>query len=248
MIFYYSAEGNSRHVALTLARMLGETATDIRDVCRLETLPDDVGLVFPVHCWGVPPAMRRFIESLPTGYEDTRVWAAMTCGDDTGLAHRMLGLLLRRRSLALHTVFSVTMPNTYLLMKGFRLDSPEVVDDKLAKSEQRCAAIADSVRNGRPVVDVHTGAFAWIKTRIIYPLFFRRRISPSRWRVDTGLCIGCGKCETECPQNNIKVEKGKPAWGNDCVQCLACYHNCPARAIDCLPYTRGCGQYVYRSE
>lgn len=248
MIYYYSAEGNSRHVALTLARMLGETATDIRNVRRLETIPDSLGLVFPVHCWGVPPAMRRFLESLPCGKEGSGVWAVMTCGDDTGLAHRMLGSLLRRRGHRLQSVYSVTMPNTYLLMKGFHLDSPEVVRAKLYESEQRCTVIAKAIRSGELVEDVHTGAFAWIKTRIIYPLFFRRRISPRRWRVDAGSCIGCGKCAAECPERNIKMDDGKPAWGNDCVQCLACYHNCPARAIDCLPYTGGKGQYVCPSE
>ena len=47
----------------------------------------------------------------------------------------------------------------------------------------------------------------------------------------TEACIACKKCEKACPVNNIKVTD-RPVWGDNCTQCLACYHICPVHAVE----------------
>ena len=56
MLLYFSAEGNTRYVALQLAKKLGEFPIFIQDV-EAETLEwqgDTFGILFPVWSWGVP--------------------------------------------------------------------------------------------------------------------------------------------------------------------------------------------------
>lgn len=47
----------------------------------------------------------------------------------------------------------------------------------------------------------------------------------------TDACIGCGLCQTKCPQRCI--EKGVPyqIQPEHCLHCGNCYENCPAKAI-----------------
>lgn len=247
MIYYYSAEGNSRHIAELLGKLLGDKVADVRS-SNVETTctSERIGFVFPVHCWGVPPVMHEFIERLSVQSDSPYVWAVMTCGDDTGMADNMLAHCLHKSGLNLNAAFSVTMPNTYLLMKGFKLDSLEVVDEKLRRSEDRVKMIADCIMQKRSLTDLHRGSFPWFKTKVIYPFFFRRKIKADKWHVDTSKCTRCGLCVRNCPTANIVAsQNGTPMWNDKCIQCLACYHNCPVRAIDCLPYTHGSGQYTY---
>ena len=46
----------------------------------------------------------------------------------------------------------------------------------------------------------------------------------------TEKCIGCGKCEKNCPQHNINHIKKR--YANKCMMCTRCIHNCPVNAID----------------
>jgi len=45
----------------------------------------------------------------------------------------------------------------------------------------------------------------------------------------TDKCIGCGKCEKNCPQHNIDYRKR--SYSNKCMMCTRCIHNCPVNAI-----------------
>ena len=71
MIFYFSATGNSLWVARELARAFGggapvgvaEALKEGRTTYRLAGA-ERVFLVFPVHSWGLPTPVARFIERL----------------------------------------------------------------------------------------------------------------------------------------------------------------------------------------
>lgn len=44
-------------------------------------------------------------------------------------------------------------------------------------------------------------------------------------------CTGCGWCADNCPQNNIRMENGRPVLEDKCVVCFRCIYGCPAHAL-----------------
>ena len=135
------------------------------------------------------------------------------------------------------------MPNTYVLLPGFDVDSPVVADAKLAAAPARISAIARGIRHRARVDDVIRGSMPWLKSRIVYPLFRRFMMSPRPFRA-TDSCTSCGLCARECPMGNITIgSDGRPSWGDDCALCLGCYNRCPSHAVAYGRATAAKGQY-----
>lgn len=258
MILYFSGTGNSKAVAQMLAGILGETARPIQPSMRggkVEIPSADPHLIwiFPIYSWGVPPYVLDVMRSVDLDgiKPSTPHHAVVTCGDDCGLADRMWRKAMQSRRWLPGSMMSVQMPNNYVSMKGFDVDSQAVEAEKLNAYPGRVAEIArmieESDRTRNYLTDIVRGSFAWIKTRVIYPWFVRNAMNPAKFSV-TESCIACGKCARWCPLGNITMQgtdsKVKPCWGKDCAGCLGCYHICPTHAIDFAKATRNKGQYI----
>lgn len=256
MILYFSGTGNSRYVAENLGALLGERLIELRPSLRGSTLTLDsteqrVVWVYPIYSWGIPPYI---LEMLARVRIDTLSplphHAVVTCGDDCGRADVMWRHALRSHHLIEGSMWSVQMPNNYVSMKGFDIDSPGLTASKLAAAPERIAHIASAMEHAelekRQVTDIVRGRFARFKTGVIYPWFVRHAMDPSRFS-STDACTGCGTCAKECPLGNITITDGRPQWGNDCSGCLACYHVCPCHAVAYGKATRDKGQYLLKS-
>lgn len=252
MIFYSSGTGNSWWVANRLAEELNERVTSITSILNgneqqfsyeaNET--EEVILLFPVHSWGPPELINRFVRQLTlTGKKS--VWAVATCGDECGMTDRILKRELASRGIELKGCFSVVMPNNYILMRGFGTDSKALEQRKLSEAPERIARIAEAIRNRVPDASLYdTGTFRRVKSQLIYPLFIRYSIGSSAFHA-TDKCVGCGICQKLCPTRNITMIHKEPIWSKDCVQCTACIHRCPFRAIEYGNVTRKMGRYVH---
>lgn len=268
MILWFSGTGNSREVAERLAAHLHEPMCELTPV-RLSTLANMASekriiWVFPVYSWGVPPYVRKVIEAI--GHEVISVDAVhhlvVTCGDDTGLTAQMWRKCIRKRGWKSGSAFSVQMPNNYVCMKGFDVDSAQIESEKLDAAPQRikdaASMIVRSEESGEYVTDMVKGSFAWFKSKVIYPWFIRYAMSPKPFHY-TKACISCGKCAAICPLDNIAMaidpgtstepgvirrHRRHPQWGDNCAGCLACYHVCPRHAVEYGKATIGKGQYL----
>lgn len=253
MIYYFTGTGNSRAAAIMMGRYLQEQVCFIPhvDPLREEAVGENIGFVFPVYSWGVPPLVIDFIDRLGEKFWDVinrgqiPVWVVMTCGDEVALAPEMIIKALRRHEVEPESIWSVIMPNDYVLLPGFDVDSKDLEKEKLAGAPRRLEEIAKGIGERRKTIDVVRGSMPWLKSKVVYPLFKRCGISPRQWH-STDDCISCGICIKRCPLNNIVLDdNGRPKWGVDCCSCLACYHSCPRHAVQYGKATLHKGQYYH---
>lgn len=249
MIFYYSATGNSRFAAESLGRLLDSEIKNILYPEALEYIPredETVGFVFPIYCWGVPPVVSRFVDMMGARlHKGSFVWGVCTCGDEAGIAMKLFSSRIEKaRGNEADALFSLIMPNTYVLLPGFDVDKKEVEERKLKDAPSRLKDIAEVIKaQSRGVYDVHQGSMAALRTRMIFPLFEKWGVFPKYWRA-SDICIGCGKCAAICPARNIQMKDRRPEWGNNCFSCCACFHVCPVNAVSYGKITRGKSQYL----
>lgn len=252
MVFYFSGTGNSTFVATTLSNFLGLKLRFIPDLDpKGMEMPDErILLVFPVYSWGVPPLVSKFISELKLEFWDhvkelgLLVDCVMTCGDEVALAPEMISKDLNKVGITPNSIWSVIMPNNYVLLPGFDVDPKKIEKIKLSNCEGRILEIAQNLSRGDKRIDVVRGSMPWIKTKLVFPLFKHWGIFPRNWHY-TSSCISCGKCAKICPLLNITMEKEHPKWGLNCCSCLGCYHVCPVHAVEYGKKTKKKGQYIF---
>ncbi len=253
MIICFSGTGNSRYVSQYMAsyfndRVVEITATTIDNPPLLELAPDEKTIwVFPIYSWGIPPVVKELMERISIMQSDdcSRHYLVCTCGDDVGLTHRQWRCLIKKHGWNPVATFSVQMPNSYTLMKGFDVDPKRLEDEKLDAVPSRLNAVMELINGDFCGDDVVSGSWAWLKTHLIYPYFVRFCMSPKPFHC-TDDCIGCGKCARECPLDNIEMDdNSRPQWGDRCALCLRCYHTCPDHAVAYGKATANKGQYLH---
>lgn len=251
MIFWFSGTGNSRLVAERIAEGLGETSIRIDgrfDEAVAGLSPQErIVWVCPVYGWRVPPVVERAVSSLSDNVGSKAAhWLVVTCGDDVGETPRYWRQLVESRGWSVAGIYSVRMPNTYVFLPGFDVDSPEDASRKLADAPGRVDSIIRSIKaDEKELVWVRPGMFPALKSRVLCPPFRRILMNPSRFKVDSSRCVGCGNCMTACPMNNITLDSGRhPVWGDNCAFCTACYQVCSHSAIRCGRWSHGKGRYI----
>lgn len=237
-----------RHIVCLDAEMLrnpGQSELKVLDTDR------HVVWAFPTYGWGLPPVVEKFIRN----FQCDPTFAALphfmltTCGDDIGHTDRQWRRLMEQRGFKAEQAFSVQMPNTFVFMPGFDVDSPELTREKLNAAPAAIGKIADMISGNIPARDLITpGILPGLKSGLFKSFFWKVYMKPRGFR-HTHACVGCGECARSCPMKNITMERNsdghrEPSWGDDCAFCLRCYHTCPAHAIDYLHTTRSKGRYI----
>ena len=254
MILWYSGCGNSRFVAEQLSQKLSDSnMVFIPDAARtnplLEFGPDDIlGIVFPVYSWSVPKLVSEYLRKANIKGKPAYIYAACTCGDETGLTIRHLKKDLKKQGLKLDAIFSFQMPETYINLPGFKLDTPDnakrKIDGTRIQIDQVVKAIKDRTHGN---YDWLKGSSSFLKSNILKPLFYGMLITDRKFTVSDE-CIGCGICAGNCPLQNITMQNDRPKWNGHCTNCMSCYHRCPKNAINFGKATIGKGQYYFGSK
>lgn len=247
MIFFFSATGNSRYVAIRIARATGDKTISITDSLSSGTLSFDVadgepvGFVTPTYFWGLPSPVVDFLDRVSLRFSGARYsYLVLTYGTTTGQAHRMLERHAARRGLAIDGVFSVKMVDTWTPLFDLSDAAKNAAVTKAAEPAVDAAIARIAARaSGDFVRDTIPQPFS-----ALFYLTYRAGRKTGKFSV-TDACVGCGTCASVCPTKAIAMRDGKPAWvKSQCAYCLSCLHHCPAFAIRLGASSARHGQFV----
>ena len=249
MIFYFSGCGNSKHVAETIATGLNDTLVFIPEAAREGrydyTLAEGerLGFVFPIYSWAPPKLVLDFVNKMTVKVpEPAYIYFACTCGDNCGLTEKVFRKAVEEKGWSISACFSVQMPETYIGMAGFKLDTSDNAKLKIDKADNLLLRNIPRLINKESFSEMVVGGLAWLKTYLVNPGFNRSATDDSKY-LSTEACIHCGKCVEACPLKNITLEEGRPKWHGHCTMCMGCYHHCPVNAIQYGKATVGKGQW-----
>ena len=230
-IYSYTGTGNSLWTARKLAGCLDEfnlIPISGHQNKSLSCNSERIGLVFPVHIWGVPPPVIKFVQCLqadPAPY----VFAVAVNAGQVAATLIQLQELLQIKHLHLSCGFSIDLPSNYIPWGG--AISQDKQQRKLSVALEKIERIAKTVRNLEDLPP-EAGPF-W--QNLIFSMIYRKSL-PHVPRMDRSFfadekCSTCGICEKICPARNIRMVGGKPVWQHRCEQCFACIQWCPEEAI-----------------
>ena len=97
------------------------------------------------------------------------IYFACTCGDECGLAEDIFRKALEQKGWNLNACFSVQMPETYIGMPGFKLDTDENAQRKIAAADKLMNDCILRLQNKESFSKMTKGGAAWFKSRLINP-------------------------------------------------------------------------------
>ena len=247
MIYYFSATGNSKHVANRLAESLNESVTPVLEVLNLGIKVDDrMILVYPNYCGGVPSVIREFLQK--NTYQiskDAKLILVITYGNNTGASASIASKYFKKNTGRIFdAMYSVKMPDNWTPV--FDLTNAEEVAETNRKADEEIDSIIRKIKMG--VEGDHVNDKLGKFMEMVYPGFYKTLSKTSHLHVED-TCIGCGLCAKKCPVSAIEMVSGKPTWTKkNCAMCLGCLHRCPKFAIQYDDKTKDHGQYLHPDE
>lgn len=241
LIVYFSGTGGTRLAAESFEAALKERgcqvllhSLDSREFrqnrnryAEITEQMDQILLVYAVHAMDAPEPVYRWITAMPEGKGLKTAVVSVSGGGEVfpNTSCRVAVIkALERKGYTVPYETMVVMPSNWIT-KG----SDHVVMHVLNKLPEATARISDELLAGKG----RRSRFR-LSTRLLMPLSKVEKKQTAVFGKNLEVeesCSGCGWCMEKCPMENIRLESGRPEFGDQCVICLRCIYGCPAKAI-----------------
>lgn len=244
MILYYTGTGNSRYAALKIAESIGDEAIDLFEKLRtgdVSPLCSDKPwvIVTPTYAWRIPRIVKQWLDNAELqGSRD--MYFVMTCGSEIGNAASYIEKWCAEKGFAFMGCAEVVMPENYIAM----FDAPDKKEEAeiIVRANGSISSAAKVISENGHIPPKPVGLLDRIYSSAVNKVFYPMFVHAKKFYT-TDACIGCGKCVSLCPTNNIRIENGKPIWEDNCTHCMACICRCPTEAVEYGNIAKGKRRY-----
>ncbi len=246
-IFTFTGTGNT----LRASELLGEELYQLGHEVSLHSVKADfvfpgsdadlLVFAYPVHAFNAPKNFLKFLKKIPKG--ELPVCLLRTSGeplklnDASGITPRRI---LKKKGYFVQAEYSVVMPYNIIFRHSDGMAARMWLDAKIRMKKAASEITEKTVTLCKVGLFRRFVSFVLRIEHVAMPVLGRTFHAGKN-------CIGCGACVKLCPQNNIRMENGKPKFGGSCVGCMACAFGCPhdAMKISLLNGWRVNGKYDF---
>lgn len=227
---YFSGTGNTQAIARGYERAITKAGHSVvtSSIEKLHEIPEHDFLIVggPIYAGNMPDKLINWIrKKIPTNDSNKK---AIVYSTSAGLLNangvKSIGMKLIKKGYTLVDAPIFAMPRNFYIDKYD--PTPEAIQKQ--QFEDAAAGILKSVSklDLDTVFDMKESV---IMIDLLADVFRLMAKSLGKSFQITDKCIGCGKCEKNCPQHNIDFRE--KLYSNKCMMCTRCIHNCPVNAI-----------------
>lgn len=246
MLFCFSGTGNSAYVAREISQTVCDNLCLINDEMKVGALaPQTIAVgerlifVVPTYGWRIPRIVESWIRNsfFPGNHQ---AYFVMTCGSEIGNAGKYVRRLCRTKGFDYRGCAEIVMPENYIAL--FTTPDREEATKIITRAEPAIVRVAEEIEKGRMLTEPNLTASDKFKSSLVNTIYYPAIVHAKKFYA-TDACIECGKCQKDCPLNNIEIVDAKPRWGKDCTHCMACICGCPVEAIEYGEHSKGLPRY-----
>lgn len=224
IVLYFTATGNSLHVARQLSQEI-YSIPQLLKANRLDLEADEIGIVYPVFFQLPPKIVQEFLAKakLRAKY----FFCIPTYGNCAFNAAELFDEIAKKAGYHFDFISSLLMVDNWIPMYDMNDEMRKEKKDDLLLSYYK--KDIDARRKWiEPATEAQRANHAKSveKTGGNVP-----KIDASEVIIVKDNCRRCGHCASCCPRGNIAVSHDGIKFSGDCEICLACVHDCPHKAL-----------------
>lgn len=235
---YFSGTGNSRWaLEVFLDKYDGSaTAHAIEEKDIAEYIKDEKEIVFSysVQYSNIPKMLKDFIDRNGHLWQGKKVFVIATMGLFSGDGAGILARRLHRYGAQIMGGLHLKMPDSIADEKALKR-SAEKNKELVRAAEKKIDRAVQSIKNGKPPQE-GIGLLYHLAGLFGQRLYFYNKTKryTDNIKIDRQKCIGCGKCASLCPMNNLSIDRNLVRAADRCTMCYRCINTCPKQAITLL--------------
>ena len=248
MVLYFSATGNTEYIATELAKRLDDERVNLIDRIKRNdhsVLHSETPFIIcaPVYICEMPRFLSKYLKE-QTFSGSKEVYFIFTSGGYCGISGVLAKSMFRKKNMNYRGHAEFKMPRNYVASDAYAMLSPEETAERILESRAKADSVAADIRSGKNLTARHVFLFETLITVPFNPVWYKFKLRARDFRA-TDKCVGCSKCASLCPLNNITLKDRKPVWGGQCTHCMACIGNCPTEAIEYGSITQSKEKYNF---
>jgi ferredoxin len=222
-IFYFTATGNSLHVAkkiggklLSIPQMIKEGRSEFED--------ESIGFVYPCYGFAMPRLVEKFI--LKSKFKAGYFFAVMTYGNIAANGLQYMEKVAAKAGIRFNYTNEIIMVDNYLPI--FDMDK-QLEGEENKNIEPNIYLITSDIKTRKnyltrknPLINIAAKPVTMFTKRMVDNIDENFIINNN--------CTRCAACAKVCPKNNI-VMNNKPQYLHKCDYCMACIQLCRFNAI-----------------